>query len=338
MARLLATARCAALVAGVLLGAGVGRAASFDFEWDAPAECPRASFVEREVERVVQRPFSELGTAWQKVRASIGVEGGGYRLRVSIVNEGGRASERTLVAASCTEATEAAVAILTAGAAAGSPSAVGSPASGDSNAGPSAANGEANEAASTGTEQPRGAADVPAPRATSHVAQIHPLLGARIGAEIGALASVAPLLQIVAGLELDRFALLGHAGTTSSVVAEIEGGTAGAEMSLFTVGLSACVRATTANPSVSGCAGWEEGRLSARGLGTSEPHTEHTLWMAGLAAAVLDWNIASGGVASFGVTGLIPVRRLRVDAGTIEVHRTPIVGVRPWLGIGWRFQ
>jgi hypothetical protein len=244
---------------------------------------------------------------------------------VSIVSEGGRASERTLVAASCTEATEAAVAILTAGA-----SATGS--------------GAAGSAAGLGTmssdERARDEADAGkrALAPSANTLQIHPSLGARIGAEIGALAAVAPLLQIALGLELDRFALLAHAGTTSSVVGEIAGGTAGAEMSLWMGGLSACARMTTSNPSVSGCAGFEAGRLSAHGVGTSQPRAEHALWMAGLAQAVLDWNIASGSVASLGVTGVLPAQRLRVDAGEIEVHRTPPLGIRPWLGIGWRFQ
>jgi hypothetical protein len=333
MARLLAAARAAALAAGVLLGARDARAKAFDFEWDAPAECPRESFVEREVERVVQRPWSELGTAWQRVRASIDAEGGAYRLRVSIVSEEGRASERTLSAASCTEATEAAVAILTAGAAAGSP------AMGTANA--VSTNGNASEPSLASDARARREADAAGSRAPApgaNALQIHPLLGARIGAEIGALASIAPLLQIAVGLELDRFALLAHAGTTSSVVGEIAGGTAGAEMSLYSGGLSGCGRATRSNPSVSGCAGFEAGRLAAHGVGTSEPRAEHALWMAGLAQAVLDWNIAGGTLASLGVTGVIPVRRLRVDAGEIEVHRTPAVGVRPWLGLGWRFQ
>lgn len=324
----------AAVTAAALLGAGKARATAFDFEWNAPAECPRENFVESEVERVVQRPWSELGAAWQRVRAWVSAEGGGYRLRVSIVSEGGRASERTLVAASCTEATEAAVAILTAGAAASTH--VASPANRTKSEGSAAGAGSLSS-----DDRAPGEADAAASHGLAsgtNGMQLHPLLGARIGAEIGALASVAPWLQIVAGLELDRFALLGHAGTTSSVVGEIAGGTAGAEMSLWTAGLSACGRVTHSNPSGSGCAGFEAGRLSARGLGTTEPHSEYALWTAGLAQAVLDWNIAAGGVASLGVTGIIPVHRLRVDAGDIEVHRTPVIGVRPWLGIGWRFR
>ena len=111
----------AALAAGIglasLLGARTARAA-FELEWSAPAECPSADFVQAEVEKVVGRPWRELGQRWQSAQARVTPEGGGYRLRVAVVNHAGSASERDVLAASCTEAAEAAVAIFATGMAA----------------------------------------------------------------------------------------------------------------------------------------------------------------------------------------------------------------------------
>src|SRR6186713_2697877 len=74
----------APLAAGIslalLFGAELARAAPLELEWTAPAECPNADFVKAEVEKVVGRPWQELGQPWQTAQARVTAEGGGYRL------------------------------------------------------------------------------------------------------------------------------------------------------------------------------------------------------------------------------------------------------------------
>jgi hypothetical protein len=39
--------------------------ASFELDWRAPSECPSAEFVIAEVQKVVGRPWQELGRGWR---------------------------------------------------------------------------------------------------------------------------------------------------------------------------------------------------------------------------------------------------------------------------------
>lgn len=300
------------------------------------SECPNASFVEAEVTRVVGRPWQELGAHWRRARASVRAEAGGFRLRMSVLTQGGAASERNILAASCTEATEVAVAILTTGVALeGSSGDVGSATT--SAEGPSGAGG-AGGGGGAGTPPGSDQNLTSAPPSVESSLQVRPLLGARLGLDVGTLGAVAPFAELDAGVELGRFAALAFVGATGRVLGELEGAAQGAQMFLLMGGLAGCFRVTRPNPVVSGCAGVELGSLEASGFGAASGGDGRAFWSASFGQGVLDWYITEASAASLGVTAVVPFRELQVTSGTDEVHRTPAVAVRPWLGLGLRFQ
>jgi hypothetical protein len=317
----------AALAIGAAwLGAGPASAVSFELSWNAPPECPTAAFVEAEVARVVGRPWSELSAGWRAARARVSPSGRGYRVRVTVVTQASVDRERDVIAASCTEATEAAVAILTAGMALDDPS----------SAAPSAGSASTPAAsAGAGTSPLDSAAPPPA---TVDATPVHALAGASVGVDIGTLAAVAPFVQLAGGLEWGRVSLLASVAATGRVIGELDGTSAGAQMSLLLGGFAACLRATSTNPSVGACAGIELGSLEARGIGTVDGLEGRAFWSASLARASLDWTIGGASVVSIGATGVVPFRHLRVISSPEEVHRTPSVAIRPCIGLGLRFK
>ena len=109
-------------------------------------------------------------------------------------------------------------------------------------------------------------------------------------------------------------------------------------MYLIMSGLTGCWRVTQSNPVVSGCGGLELGSLEASGFGTAERRAGRAFWSAGVAQAALDWHITGVSVISLGVSAVFPFRHLQVALNPEEVHRTPSVAVRPWLGLGLRFR
>jgi len=341
-----------ALSLASLLGAQDVRATPLELEWTAPSECPKSDFVKAEVEKVVGRPWQQLGQPWQTAQALVTLEdGGGYRLRVTVVTGAGGASERNVLAASCTEAAEAAVAILTAGMAPGdaqTPKAASGPAS----RAPGATSGSqwgtedearpsperAQSAASTEglTQSDESAATSSAGRDAR--VPIRPLLGARFGVDFGTLAAAAPFAQVTAGFELGRFVLLGSFGITGKVLEEVRGSGAGAQMSLLMGSLAGCWQIIGSNPVLRGCGGVELGSLEASGFGTAESRSGRAFWSAGVAEGVLDWHITDASFASLGVSAIVPFRQLHVSRAPADLHQTSALAARPWLGLGVRFR
>jgi hypothetical protein len=323
--------RCAAGISlALLICARSAGASAFELEWAAPSECPNADFVKAEVEKVVGRPWQQLGQPWQAAQARVTAEGGGYRLRVTVVAHTGATSQRDVLGASCTEATEAAVAILTAGMAPGQeqrqdapsgPSAPEPPAGVE----PGAANGNDRPAPASSAERDAGL-------------PIQPLLGARLGADLGTLASAAPFAEVTGGFALGRLELLGSLGITGKVLDEVGGSAAGAQMFLIMGRLSGCWQITVGNPVLKGCAGVEVGSLEASGFGTAERREGRAFWSAGVAEAALDWHMSDASFASLGVSALVPFRQIHVALAPADVHRTSALAVRPWLGLGLRFR
>jgi hypothetical protein len=268
-------------------------------------------------------------------RASVTLEGLGYRLRVSVVTPAGAVSERNIVASSCTEAAEAAVAILTVAVAPGAPSSdatvAPSRASSGSRADPGSRPAEtpASRAAGAGSDDSENEGRGP---------PAVPLLAAALGVDLGTLAAPAPFARLAAGVEIGRFAALAVVGATGSVLGELEGGTAGAQMFLVMGGLLGCLRLNAGNPVVSGCAGVEIGSLEARGYGTTDPRDARAFWSASVIQGVLDWDVSSTSRVSLGVTGIVPFRELQVVASTASVHETAPVAVRPGVGVELRFR
>lgn len=326
-------------------------ARAFEFGWATPAGCPTAAFVEGEVSRIVARPWRELGGAWRRASAAISAEAdGSFRLRVSIAFVNGSASERSVTAASCTEAAEAAVAILVAGIAPETASEAFASAQ-SASAAPGAAEGsEAPETGSlaAGSDGARAGVEEPMPLDVSTPAPgsgtpssgsgVEPVLGAQLGADFGSLARVAPFAQLSAGIEIERFAIAAFIAATGSVDGEADITGAGARMYLLMAGASGCYAAARVNPVLWGCAGLELGSLEASGFGAAGGRDARAFWSAGFVRGALDWNITGAAAASIGLVAAAPFQRLRVVLSPEEVHRAAAVAVRPYVGFGVRFR
>jgi hypothetical protein len=141
-------------------------------------------------------------------------------------------------ASSCTEATEAAVAILVAGIA---PAAERSSATDADGSAVAAGSSEAGTVAAD-----RSVASVLEPRTELAVT---PLLAAELGFDVGSLVSISPMLQLSAGLELDRFVIAAFAGATGRVMGELQGYAAGAQMFLL-LGGAASIGTSRTKPSL----------------------------------------------------------------------------------------
>jgi hypothetical protein len=313
---------CGLFIAAPLLAGESAADAPLTLRWNAPEACPDSGFVEKEVARVVGRSWQSLGVEWREVEAAVKAEAGGYRLRLRVVTHSGRSNERSVLAASCTEAAEAAVAILTAG--------VGRT--------PLASADARTDAASPEPPERDVAPHVaPAPQPVAP-ARVLPFVGVRVGLDVGSLARTAPWAQLAAGMELGRVSLSGFVGATGNVSQELTTSVAGAEMFLVAAGAEVCLRFAPGALGVSTCGGAEVGSLEAKGFGAAERRADRSFWSAGMLRGALDWHIGQTGVLSAGASALLPLRRLRVLSSPEEVHRTGALVVRPWLGIGVRFQ
>lgn len=199
------------------------------------------------------------------------------------------------------------------------------------------ASAEASPATAASADAGARSIDSASPPDAGDATPVRALVGASVGVNIRTLAAVAPFAQIAGGLEWRRLSWLASAAVTGSVIGELDGTSAGAQMSLLLGGLAACFRVTTNNPSVATCAGLELGSLEARGIGTVDGRGGRAFWSASLARASLDWAVG-GSVVSIGTTGVVPFRHLRVISSPEVVHRTPSIAIRPWIGLGLRFE
>lgn len=311
------------LCLALLLGVSEAGAAGPELEWQAPEGCPSADFIQSEVARIVKRPWAELESSWRAVRARVELVDGRFGSRVSLTADNGEVSERSVSVASCTEAAEVVVAILTAGIAPSTSQRTGSERSAESSA--TASTSVVPDAGGAAHDESAGLV----PR---------PLLGAEVGVDLGTLPAAAPFAQLVGGVALGSFELLGSFGATGQVLGEAQGSSAGAQMSLLMGSLLGCLRPMESFVSPSVCAGVELGRLGASGFGTSVVRDDARFWSASLARGSLDLRVGESSKLSLGVTAVVPFRHLRVVLVPEEVHRTPTVAVRPWLGLGVRFQ
>jgi hypothetical protein len=317
-------------------------ASALDFAWDVPEGCPSAAFVEQEVTRIVGRPWAELGGDRREARASIAAEARGFRLRLRVITQQGTSSERNIAAASCTEATEAAVAILTAGMAPGVGTGSGA-ATTDAGQGGSAAAvvvsvpSPASEASSrpAGTEL---SSDPGSPGAGDGAWRVQPVIGASLGVDWGTLAALAPFARVRVGVEIEQFTVLGFGGAIGRVVGEVDGSGAGAQMYMLMAGLSGCYRLERGHWGASGCGGIELGSLEASGFGTPDERDGSAFWSAALAELALNWRVTDAGLLSLGLSGLVPFRRLQVLMPPAEVHRSAAISLRPWLGLEMQFR
>jgi hypothetical protein len=225
---------------------------SFDLTWDAPADCPSAQEVERDIMRLIGESSHE-----RTVRASAVVTGNddGWRVRVRM-ETGGEISERSLSAPTC-RALEKAVALVIAIAIE-----------------PRAAAGEPPP------PPPPQPIDVVPPKTPPPVIVREPALRwfAALGpaTELGLLPQLGMGGELALGIRLPPLSveLLGALYLPQSVTVK---GPAGGRLTLASAGIRTCGRVLGGQVELFGCADALVNRLGARGFGVTTPGSASTM-------------------------------------------------------------
>jgi hypothetical protein len=289
-------------------------------DWSAPEGCPTVANINAELAHVVGRPVSELSGQWRAVRATIAREDELWRLRLLVVSSSGAENERSLVATTCREASDAAVAILATSLAAAPPAPPPQPPVLAAPSRPRTRSAQRRTVAVSAPRQnPRPGLGVP--------------LAVGVGLEGGTLPRPASFLQMSSGVEMGRLSALAAAGATSPAFASLKDSSAGADVWLVRGSLRGCYRLTASAPTLLGCAGIEAGSLRADGIQLTDHREGGAFWSAGLLAGLLRWHLSGPLALLTGVEALVPLRQLKVDAGQAIIHRTAPVAGRVSVGL-----
>jgi hypothetical protein len=230
-------------------------------------------------------------------------------------------SERTVLASSCEQAAEAAVAVLVT--TLGEPETA-PPAAQPAVLPPSPAPAPAGVPPS---EPPSSAA------ASRDAARIEGSIGAAFGVELGTLPQPAAFAQLMGGVAWGRLLLRAEGAVALPVSAELEGTGAGAEIGFVRGTLTGCYRAPWTPGLLGACAGFELGSVSAAGFGVENDDPGSALWSAGVLAGVLRVNVAGPFAVSGGAELLVPFRSVEIVVRPEPpLHETYWVTGRFWLG------
>jgi hypothetical protein len=314
--------RAGLTVAGALLP--TAPAWSAELHARGPAACPDASELVFRLERTLGAPLvRDAPLSFRVVFEPPAAASARYTARLSVRDESGASSERVLSALDCDglgDAVAVAIALAIGGTQPelpepslpsssmtepsmtapepatehGSNVAVGAEASGG--ASPLVVNGFDAPGTIGPASAPADGGASPSPAAAEPPTSLSPVLALSGVVDVGSLPAPAPGVSLEAALRESRWAL--RAGGTvlfeRHVGVEDAVGAPGAELSLVVGNLAACgvpLGSYRSSSAVFVCAGWELGRLTARGTGVSAPRAGHQLWSAprldaGLSVAV----------------------------------------------------
>jgi hypothetical protein len=307
------------LLAVVAAGSFAVPVRAAELQLSAREGCADERSIREQVDRLLGRPLADVeGMAFELSLAE--VDGGGVQLRLQTVYAGKAPRQRELSAASCREATDAA-AVAIAMAVAERERAVAPPV-------------EAG-----GSEQPAGAAEGAGGAAQTDDAEAgdEPLrlgVGLGLALQLGALPTLAAGAQLGVGLGhgLWRLELLG--ALFASQETTLPGDDRGGELGLWLTAVLGCVEPDFGRVRLFGCAGFELGRLTARGLGVMNQRDGDSLWRALRvetgAAVVLFGDLRA--MARLGIA--LPLAR---DEFVLEmddhVHRPASLGAHALVGL-----
>ena len=313
------------VLAGVLATAWPAEAQELRLEWHAPTRCASRSQAERGLAAIVGRSASELVGPWRSASVVITPEDETWRLRVVVVGRDGERSERTVVTPTCEQARDAAIIILATNLVA---------AESGAGAGAQGSEGQVTPvgpgASAVSGELDGGTRSSPTAAATAED-RLSGGIGVAFGVDLATLPRTAACGQIEVSLEHGPVGVAAVALATDRASGDIAPGV-GANVSLAAAGVRGCYRFMASNPAPHGCVGAEAGVLSASGYGGTPSRTDQAAWFAALAEATLRWHVASWVALEVGATGVVPLRTLKVELGSKEVHESPPVGVRAWIG------
>jgi len=318
-------------------------AGAAEVSWRGPDTCPDAAELRFSIERTIGMPLSHALPLHFEVEAERSAEG--YVARMDVAGEAREAPRRrVLVASDCSQLADL-VAVTAA-------IALGANASAGDAETPGFARDEAPQSDIPSlplrTEAPPpSAADRPGVDALerSSAPAWSPALSLWFLADAGSLERPGAGLALGAGLGHEKLSLRALATVLFEQRATLDAGGApgaGADLGLAAAALSVCSAPFAPGSSwgVTGCAGWELGRLSGEGTGVLRPYAGAALWSAPRVDATLAWALGSTGL-ELGAMLTLAVPLVRDDfvlGGLGNVHRPASVVGRAALGINWTLE
>jgi hypothetical protein len=300
------------------------RAGAAELRWSAPAECPDRRDVEHEVGRLVGYPLQASDSA--DFTIEIVEKEPGFELTLRREEKGsGERRTRTLSGRTCSEVADAAavaIAMALQGNDTGEEAAQWQTAPAD----------QPQVLPQTGARTPtRGRAENVArdrgPRSGAEPSPFHVMGGAAGVVDFGALPQAAPgvELDLAAGYRKLRLTAFGALFAAVDATAS-QGG--GGEFRLWTAGVLTCFDEPLRGYTLSGCGGFELGRMNGRGIGVSASRERSARWQ----AARLEMGVTLPAVGPLAVAiraaAVLPLYRPEfVLDGTEVVHRAaPVTG------------
>ena len=332
---------CAVAAALLLLPSLSARAQDGDAEpevhWSAPSDCPTVADFLAEVDHLRQQPRSR-SAADAQVTAEVTRDSDGtgpYRLRLVIVDCGGKVRERRIEGETCAEVTDAAAVVL-----ALSSDSLSSDVAAAVPAAPPVAAAPVH-AAPPGEERPSKPAsdDKPTPWESSTP---HPLFwefSALGGIDYGALPAPAPGfgIGVSVGAAQHRFELRAIAWLPERAVFGARA-TLGLDVSLYAAALRYCHSLFEGQFDFAPCAGIEAGAMVASSVSVGAPQGGQGPWFAPMVGFRGSLRITSHVALSLDVEGLTLVSQPRfVIDSEGQVFQPPPVTGRTLAGIHMRF-
>jgi hypothetical protein len=297
-----------------------------ELDWRVVDGCPGRERIESGVQRITGRTIRESSGSFVVLRVSISAEGELFRMTLAALRTDGVQSERTVLAPTCEQAAEAAIAVLVT--TLGEPGATASGAPGAQTPPPPTQD--------PAVAPPAGASraeDVPSADSPRNRAAVEGFAGAAVGVELGTLPKPAVFGQVMGGLALGRFLVRAAGAVALPVSDELTGTQAGADIGFARGTLIGCYRVPWQPGLLGICAGGELGSLSASGFGVENDEPGSALWSAAVIAGVMRVDVAGPFALSAGGELLLPFRSLEVVVRPeAPIHRTPPVTARVWLG------
>lgn len=258
-ARVRAWGRAAAWLWGLSLCApGAARAA--DIAWRAPTECQRADVVAAQVEKLVGQRLSSIDWISFEVEVSI-ADQGAHRVVLKTLAQGSAPREREITGASCAEVTDAvSVAIAL-----------------------TISERERQQHEGTaGSEPPEPSPDAEAPASAADEAddKLAFAVGAGVLVDAGALPSAVPGLELGGALEWKALRIGAFIAVFVPQDEQLPNEDYGGTFDLVLAGFDVCAKPAFEGLHLLACAGFELGRIGARGNQVVNPREGDAGWYA----------------------------------------------------------
>jgi hypothetical protein len=305
-------AACASLF--MVLAPGIARAA--EITWRAPDDCQRSDVAAAQVEKLVGQPLAAID--WIDFEVEVEVElaaGGSHRVVLRTLAKGSAPREREITGASCAEVTDAvsvAIALTI-----------------------SERDQAADEPSTPSLDAP-----VPAPAPDSpppNPPESNPLrfaLGAGLLLESGALPSPVPGIDLGAALEWRSLRVAAFAALFLPQDEQLPNDVRGGTFDLVLAGFDLCAKPTLDALHLLACAGFEVGRIGARGDRVRNRREGDAGWYAPRVELGVGYDLAE--IARIWLRGglAVPLARPRFLLNdTAQVHQPGNTSVRGLVAI-----